>query len=70
MNHCIFMTFDDNYFKYVKVCLNSIQSNYPDHPLILVYYTGNDDSINSFILLMPILRETFLSIAHKAGHLA
>ena len=31
---------------------------------------NKNNSINSFILLMPILRETFLSIAHKAGHLA
>ena len=31
---------------------------------------NKNNSINSFILLMPILRETFLSIAHKVGHLA
>jgi len=48
--HAIFMVFDDNFAKYAKACLNSVETNYPNHPEILVYYNGSDDSIITWLL--------------------
>ncbi len=49
MKNCIFLSFDDIFFKYAKVCLNSLKRNYPDHPMVLVYYEGSDSQVFSFI---------------------
>jgi lipopolysaccharide biosynthesis glycosyltransferase len=40
-NNAIFISFDDNYLSYAKSCINSILSNYPSHPVILLNYSGN-----------------------------
>lgn len=39
--NAIFISFDDNYLSYATSCINSILSNYPDHPVILLNYSGN-----------------------------
>jgi lipopolysaccharide biosynthesis glycosyltransferase len=49
MNNCIFITFNNDYLQYAKSCLNSIKKNYPNHPVILVLYDGNDASILEFL---------------------
>lgn len=36
--HAIFMAFDQFFGKYARACINSIKTNYPDHPEILVFY--------------------------------
>lgn len=38
--NAIFISFDDNYLSYAKSCINSILSNYPSHPTILINYSG------------------------------
>lgn len=45
MENCIFLTFDDVYYNYARICLNSFEANYPDHPSIKIIYTGKDDEI-------------------------
>lgn len=49
MRNAIFLTFDDNYFSYAKVCLMSLEKNYPDHPEVLIYYDGNKNSTINFL---------------------
>lgn len=49
MNHRIFLTFDENYFDYAKVCIRSIKQNYSNHPPILIYYHGNNQLIQNII---------------------
>lgn len=49
LNNCIFITFDNNYFDYAKVCLNSLKNNYPNHPQIVIYYKGNDSNVISYL---------------------
>lgn len=50
--NAIFISFDDNYLSYAKSCINSIFSNYPSHPVILINYAGRhkmvtDDEVRS-----------------------
>lgn len=47
--HAIFMAFDDNHFHYAKSCINSIKANYPEHPIILISYSGNNENVLFFI---------------------
>ena len=49
MEHAIFLTFDDAYFRYAKTCLLSLDQNYPDHPVILAMYDGSDPDIVQFL---------------------
>lgn len=49
MKNCIFLSFDDLYFNYAKACINSIKSNFPNHPLILAHYLGNNQNILDFL---------------------
>lgn len=51
--NCIFMTFDDGYFRYAKVALNSLRENFPEHPPIKVLYTGNSIEVIAFIDAIP-----------------
>lgn len=48
-NHAIFMVFDDAYEKYTRVCLNSMERNYPDHPTVLAYYDGEDKAFKKYL---------------------
>ncbi|MEO5976059.1 MAG: glycosyltransferase [Chryseolinea sp.] len=49
MNNGIVLMFDDGYFKYARLCINSIKDNYPKHPEILVFYDGNDPKKIAFL---------------------
>lgn len=49
MKNCIFISFDDNYYEYAKVCINSIKANYPEHPLVMVYYMGSDSKVVHYL---------------------
>ena len=49
MRNAIFLTFDDHYFSYAKVCLISLEKNYTDHPEVLIFYDGNKSSIINFL---------------------
>lgn len=40
MTDAIVLAFDDGFAHYAVACLNSIDSNYPQHPAILVAYDG------------------------------
>jgi lipopolysaccharide biosynthesis glycosyltransferase len=40
-NNAIFLSFDDNYLSYARSCINSIFSNYPGHPVLLINYSGS-----------------------------
>jgi len=40
MNNAIFMAFDDKHFYYFIRLYNSLNENYPDHPIILAHYEG------------------------------
>lgn len=42
MNNAIFIAFDDKHWHYFIHLYNSLQKNYPDHPVLLVHYTGWD----------------------------
>lgn len=46
--NCIVIIFDDEYFDFAKNCLASF-SNYPDHPVINVFYHGENRDIMRFI---------------------
>lgn len=46
MNNCIFTAVDKNYENYARACFNSLEINYPEHPIVLVYY---DDLSSEFI---------------------
>jgi lipopolysaccharide biosynthesis glycosyltransferase len=47
MENAIVIMFNDGYFRYAKVCIESIKENYPAHPVILAFYDGQaPDTIN------------------------
>jgi|688.fasta_scaffold426406_2 lipopolysaccharide biosynthesis glycosyltransferase len=56
MNNAIFLTFNDNYFRYAKNCLNSIEENYPNHPVIIVQYSGENEEILQYLNTRTLLR--------------
>jgi lipopolysaccharide biosynthesis glycosyltransferase len=47
--NAIFISFDDGYAHYAKSCINSIKSNYPAHPEIIINYCGKTKSIIDYI---------------------
>lgn len=47
--NAIFISFDDGYAHYAKSCINSIKSNYPAHPKIIINYCGKTKSIIDYI---------------------
>jgi lipopolysaccharide biosynthesis glycosyltransferase len=46
----IVIMFDYSFFKYARICINSIEANYPEHPDLLIFYNGDDPAIISFLL--------------------
>lgn len=42
MNNAIFMAFDDHHWSYACTCIESLKRNYSNHPIILIFYNGND----------------------------
>lgn len=42
MNNAIFLAFDDKHWHYFIHLYNSLQENYPNHPVLLVHYSGWD----------------------------
>jgi lipopolysaccharide biosynthesis glycosyltransferase len=42
-NNAIFLTFDDGYQLLGMACIQSIKYRYPEHPVILVLFTGQDE---------------------------
>lgn len=59
MINAIVLIFDDLYFLYAKACINSIKSNYSNHPIIAVYYEGNDDEIVKYLSSIENLEFNF-----------
>jgi lipopolysaccharide biosynthesis glycosyltransferase len=51
--NCIFLTFDDVYYKYARICLNSLAANYPEHPPVKVLYSGKSPEIIAALSEMP-----------------
>jgi lipopolysaccharide biosynthesis glycosyltransferase len=49
LENAIVLTFDDGYFDFAKVCLNSIKDNYLSHPIILAFYDGSDKNIINYL---------------------
>jgi lipopolysaccharide biosynthesis glycosyltransferase len=46
MNNAIFVAFDNNHWHHFIHLYNSLQENYPDHPILLVHFAGwNPDMI-------------------------
>ncbi|MBA4054101.1 MAG: hypothetical protein C0490_05255 [Marivirga sp.] len=56
MKNAIFLSFDDSHFGYAKMCLRSLQANYPNHPIILCYYNGNDFHVMKFLKLIDNIK--------------
>ena len=48
-NNAIVCFFNDRYFNYFKACFNSLKSNYPDHPALLVAYDGHCRQVEAFL---------------------
>jgi len=40
MNNAIFIALDDHHWQYFMHCYNSLVDNYPNHPKLLVHYSG------------------------------
>jgi len=40
MNNAIFIALDDRHWHYFMHCYNSLLDNYPNHPILLVHYSG------------------------------
>lgn len=59
MKNAIFLCFDKSYFVYAKACINSILTNYPNYPEIIVCYKSEtiDEEVINF--LRPIERLKF-----------
>ena len=51
-NNAIFVTFDDGYQLLGMACIQSIKIRYPEHPVILVLFTGNDEAVKNSLLSM------------------
>lgn len=51
-NNAIFVTFDDGYQLLGMACIQSIKIRYPEHPVILVLFTGYDEAVKNSLLSM------------------
>lgn len=49
MTNCIFTTVDRNYENYARACFNSLEENYPDHPIVLVFYEDLSEEFKEFV---------------------
>lgn len=47
--NAIYLCFDDHFFPYARACLNSLQQNFPDHPVVLIDYAGDNESVRAFM---------------------
>jgi lipopolysaccharide biosynthesis glycosyltransferase len=56
MENAIVIMFNDGYFRYAKVCIESIKENYPGHPAILAFYDGDDGDIISYLSAVDKLK--------------
>lgn len=52
-NNAIFLTFDDGYQLLGMACIRSIQQRYPEHPVILVLFNGEDENVLAELQQMP-----------------
>ena len=70
MNNCIYTTIDRNYENYATACFNSMEKNYPAHPIVLIYYDDLSDAFKSYIAtlnnfkLIKIVQDEFKSFNH------
>ena len=46
------MRFDDGFALYARACLNSIKENYPNHPQLIIDYSGNDRRLTDTLVAM------------------
>lgn len=49
MENAIVIMFNDGYFRYAKVCIESIKENYPAYPVILAFYDGRNSDILNYL---------------------
>jgi lipopolysaccharide biosynthesis glycosyltransferase len=49
MNNAIFICVDRNYEKYARACFNSLETNYLNHPIVLVYSNYPTDEFSTYI---------------------
>jgi len=49
MTNCIFTAVDRNYENYARACFNSLEENYPDHPIVLVFYEDLSEEFKEFV---------------------
>ncbi len=64
MKNAIFLSFDDNYAHFAKSCINSIISNYPNYPDLLVNYSGENKNILGFLENVKNLKLVKVSRTH------
>ena len=50
--NAIFISFDDGFIKYAIACINSIVSNYPAHPKLLLNYSGENEYFREQLTLI------------------
>ncbi|HUP13946.1 MAG TPA: hypothetical protein VM187_17115, partial [Niastella sp.] len=56
MENAIVIMFNDGYFRYARVCIESLKENYPAHPVILVFYDGHDRDILNYLASVDKLK--------------
>lgn len=49
MKNAIVLILDDLFIIHAKACINSIKQNYNDHPIIVVYYDGDNEEFIEYL---------------------